>query len=121
VLCNQEFAGKINGSWGYSRTKNVLPISIANKKEVFTELYAKRLGRVHLECSDALSVIQRWDSPDSFFYCDPPYVGSDCDHYAGYTLTYFEQLLSCLSKIKGKFLLSSYPSDILSKWTNNNG
>jgi len=121
VLCNQGFAGKINGGWGYSRIKNALPISQAHKKEEFTERYAKRLGLVHLECSDGLSVIQRWDSPDSFFYCDPPYVGSTCGHYAGYTLNDFEQLLSCLSKIKGKFLLSSYPSDLLSTWTKNNG
>jgi len=120
VLCNQGFAGKINGGWGYSRNRNILPVLLANKKEQFNELYAKRLGRVHLECSDALTVIQRWDSPASFFYCDPPYVGSNCGHYDAYTQNDFEQLLSCLSKIQGKFLLSSYPSELLTAWTQEN-
>jgi len=38
-------------------------------------------------------------------------------HYDGYSLQDFEDLLKLLSEIKGKFLLSSYPSEILNKWT----
>ena len=38
-------------------------------------------------------------------------------HYKGYTEKDFENLLQLLSKIKGKFLLSSYPSEILEKYT----
>ena len=34
-------------------------------------------------------------------------------HYDGYSKEDFEALLRLLSEIKGKFLLSSYPSDIL--------
>jgi DNA adenine methylase len=38
-------------------------------------------------------------------------------HYKGYTEKDFEALLELLSKIKGKFLLSSYPSPLLEKYT----
>jgi len=44
-------------------------------------------------------------------------------HYSGYTDADLNELLSLLSKIKGKFLLSNYRSDILEaaikrhKWT----
>lgn len=38
-------------------------------------------------------------------------------HYGGYTIQNFEALLQTLSEVKGKFLLSSYPSEILSKYT----
>lgn len=38
-------------------------------------------------------------------------------HYDGYSLADFTELLENLSKIKGKFLLSSYPSDILKEYT----
>ena len=38
-------------------------------------------------------------------------------HYRGYTLEDYERLLEILSSIKGKFLLSSYPSDLLSKFS----
>jgi DNA adenine methylase len=37
-------------------------------------------------------------------------------HYGGYTADNFEELLVLLSKIKGKFLLSSYPSELLKKY-----
>jgi len=39
-------------------------------------------------------------------------------HYDGYTLDDFENLLKACSKIEGKFLLSSYPSDILTEYVN---
>lgn len=42
-------------------------------------------------------------------------------HYGGYTEKDFEALLTLLSTIKGKFLLSSYPSDVLSKYIETNG
>ena len=54
---------------------------------------------------------------NSFFYLDPPYFNSDCGHYDGYSKEDFEQLLDLLSKIEGKFILSSYPSEILKDYT----
>jgi hypothetical protein len=75
---------------------------------------------VQIECTDALRIINSRDSKDSFFYCDPPYFNSDCGHYDGYSKDDFENLLKQLSKIEGKFLLSSYPSDILSDFINAN-
>ena len=54
-----------------------------NKREAFTEEYAKRLHRVQIECCDALRVIRSRDTADTFFYIDPPYVGSDQGHYDG--------------------------------------
>jgi len=38
-----------------------------------------------------------------------------------YTVEDFELLLKTLSKIEGKFLLSSYPGDILKEYTKTNG
>jgi DNA adenine methylase len=37
---------------------------------------ADRLGRVQLECDDALRVIERFEGPDALFYIDPPYPAS---------------------------------------------
>jgi DNA adenine methylase len=42
-------------------------------------------------------------------------------HYGGYTEADFENLLQLLSKVEGKFLLSTYPSEILSKYVKENG
>jgi DNA adenine methylase len=68
------------------------------------------------ECTDALKIIKSRDHENSFFYCDPPYFNSDMGHYDGYSEQDFENLLSLLAKIKGKFLLSAYPSGILARY-----
>jgi DNA adenine methylase len=74
------------------------------------------LQNAQIECTDALRIIRSRDTEDSFFYCDPPYYNSDCGHYDGYSLEDFENLLKLLSEVKGKFLLSSYPSPILKEY-----
>ncbi|RZK29928.1 MAG: DNA adenine methylase, partial [Hymenobacter sp.] len=67
-----------------------------------------RLRKVHICHEDALRVISRWDSPQTFFYCDPPYVGTWCNHYEGYTLDDYKKLICALDNIQGSFMLSSY-------------
>ncbi|MGN8056098.1 DNA adenine methylase [Pedobacter sp. 22163] len=88
-----------------------------SKKEGFVEEMAIRLQNCQIECADALYIIGSRDTPGSFFYCDPPYYNSDCGHYDGYSEQDFEALLFLLPRIKGKFLLSSYPSPLLEKYT----
>lgn len=117
VICAQGFASKMDGPFGFDKTANTTSKRIANKRLNFTEQYTSRLEHVQIECADALYVISSRDHEGAFFYCDPPYVGSNCGHYKGYTEADYEALLSLLSGIKGKFLLSSYPSDLLKAFT----
>jgi DNA adenine methylase len=84
-----------------------------NKKREFTDAFEKRLMRTEVFCRDAVKLIKLKDTPDTFFYCDPPYVTADQGFYSGYTMENFDELLNALSKIQGKFLLSSYPEKIL--------
>lgn len=120
VLSSQGFAGQLDSSWGYDKSKNSTPKKIENKKEAFTIDLAMRLQQVQLECADALYIIRSRDTAESFFYVDPPYYNSDMGHYDGYSRDDFEALLTLLSGIKGKFLLSSYPSDILGDYSTKN-
>jgi DNA adenine methylase len=121
VLSTQSFSAALDGSWGFDKSDNTTSVKINNKKEQFTEELAIRLQTVQVECADALYIIKSRDTSDSLFYCDPPYFNSDCGHYDGYSKEDFEQLLKTLSEIKGKFLLSSYPSDILKQYVKANG
>lgn len=121
VLCSQGFAGKMDGPFGYDKTDNTTSKRIANKRINFTEAYRERLEKTQIECADALYIIDSRDHEQAFFYCDPPYIGSNCGHYKGYTEADFEALLQLLSDIRGKFLLSSYPSEILKKYTDRYG
>jgi DNA adenine methylase len=120
VMASQSFASMLDGNWGYDVKKASTSKKIANKRESFTEEYAIRLQNIQIECCDAIRIINSRDTKDSYFYCDPPYYNADMGHYDGYTIEDFEILLKTLSKIEGKFLLSSYPSDILTKYTEEN-
>jgi DNA adenine methylase len=120
VLTAMGFSSILGGSFGYDIAKRTTSKKIRNKRENFTEEFAIRLQEVQIECADAIRIIRSRDSINSFFYVDPPYFNSDMGHYDGYTKEDFEMLLDALSKIEGKFLLSSYPSDILSEYVKRN-
>ena len=75
-----------------------------------------RLEHTTIECYDANKVIKLYDRLETFHYIDPPYINANQGHYAGYTELMFETLLNTISEVKGKFLLSSYPSDLLTKF-----
>ena len=119
VATNQGFAGKI-GSWALSRD-NKIGKTLAGKREGFTKEYAERLKFTEIESDDGVKVIKHYDREDTFFYIDPPYLNSDCGHYKGYTEADYINLLNMLSSLKGKFLLSSYPSGILSEYIEKQG
>src|SRR5229473_3868265 len=73
---------------------------------------AQRLLRVQIENAPAAEVIQRYDSEDTLFYCDPPYVHEtrgDSKAY-GYEMTdaEHEQLARLLRTVRGAVALSSY-------------
>lgn len=70
----------------------------------------RRTRKVIIENKDCVKVIGQYDRPESFFYCDPPYVGTE-DYYLnvgenGFGLKDHIRLRDALMKIEGKFLLS---------------
>ncbi len=121
VLASQSFSSMLDGSWGYDVKGGCMVKRLKNKKANFTEHLAIRLQNVQIENTDALRVIRSRDHADAFHYCDPPYFNSDCGHYDGYSKEDFEALLKTLQACEGKFLMSSYPSDILSDYSKQNG
>ena len=118
VATNMGFSCKI-GSWGYDKYGKRVK-AFWNKKMIFDEAIVKRLERTQIESNDAYKVIESRDSIDAFHYVDPPYYNSNMGHYSNYSKTDYIMLLNTLSNIKGKFLLSSYPSDILDKYIQKN-
>ena len=66
------------------------------RKELFNDVYSKRLERASIFSRDALDVICKTDHEDTFHYIDPPYLNTDMGHYGGYTIEDFEKLLRLL-------------------------
>src|SRR5579885_1332597 len=77
----------------------------------------QRLLRVQIENSPAIEVIQRYDSPETLFYCDPPYPHDsrgDNNAYAHeMTDAQHRELAEILHNVQGKVALSSYRSVLM--------
>ncbi|WP_437193572.1 DNA adenine methylase [Planctomicrobium sp. SH527] len=74
-----------------------------------------RLSRVAIYCEPAADIIAREDDDQTFFYCDPPYMVETRSAKSAYTFEMSDEqhveLLETLGEIKGKFILSGYPSE----------
>jgi DNA adenine methylase len=80
---------------------------------------ADRLLRVQIENLPALEVIKKYDSPQTLFYCDPPYphrARGDSKAYA-YEMSDkdHEQLADLLHSVKGMVAISGYHCDLLDR------
>jgi len=69
------------------------------------------------ENMDFQEVIEKYDSPTTYFYADPPYYKTE-DYYANHEfgIETHERLANCLKSIKGQFSLSYYDFPQLSEW-----
>lgn len=119
MLTTTGFGSRLDSIWGHD-VKGKRIRTFRHKQAHFTKKLSDRLKNTHIECCDAIKVIRDNDAADSLFYVDPPYVGADQGHYAGYTQPDFDALLNALTRIKGKFLLSSYPNNNLTKCVQEN-
>jgi DNA adenine methylase len=120
VLSHQSFYAILDNTWKCSKSRSV-STQIQTRKENFTDKFAKRLERTSIFSRDALDVIKKADHEEAFHYIDPPYFQADMGHYGGYSVNDFERLLQLLTSLKGRFMLSSYPSDLLSKYASQSG
>lgn len=108
------FGGKYCDSddWGYTRSKPAYDMSRVKAK---FKVAHERLSGVYIENRSFEEVIRRYDSPDTFFYCDPPYWG-----LSGYLYKFAEKdhlrLRDMLSQIQGKFLLSINDHPQVREW-----
>lgn len=79
----------------------------------------QRLLRVQIENAAAIEIIQRYDSEETLFYCDPPYPHDSRGdaHAYGYEMTDNDhrELAEVLIGLKGKVALSGYHCDLLDK------
>ena len=85
---------------GVARTRTVAGIRDVAKR------VTQRLQTVSIEWLDWEQCLERYDGPDSFFFCDPPYLGTE-----GYDIPFGEReqvaLAGRLRSLKGKFLMTN--------------
>lgn len=116
VLSKISFASMLDGAFGYDFSGG-MPKKVNNAKDEFTGQLCRRLENVTIENRDALEVIACYDSLTSFHFVDPPYVNSDCGHYEGsFNEQNLEVLLKLLETVKGKFMLTMFPLDLIEQY-----
>ena len=123
VKQRQAFSGIPNpseGHWKFTKYKsggNNPPINNINCVQRLNVIIS-RLLKIQIDNRPATDVIIRNDTPDTLFYCDPPYVGSsrakaadqvyknemsDDDH---------RELANVLHNVKGRVAISGHRSDL---------
>lgn len=72
----------------------------------------ERLRGVYVDETSFEVCIEKWDSLETFFYCDPPYPDTGITYRNSFDVEDFQRLVDLLQTIKGKFMLSCYPLDV---------
>lgn len=106
----------------------VNPMLLASNKwtkvKFCIEKVAWRLRKVLIECRPWQQVVDRFDAKDTFLYADPPYLWSTRTTKTMYShemdSKQHADLLERLGEVKGKVMLSGYPSplydELLADW-----
>ncbi len=122
---NNSFMNKVSGSSGmkYSNDQGSSHSeSLNNYKKYFDEKFVRRIEHSFIENDDAIKILRSRNVKDAFHYQDPPYINTYQGHYAGYAEEEYLKLLNFnQEECRGKFLLSSYNSDMLQDYIERNG
>lgn len=119
VTARQSFSGNFAISWSFSRAASSRGMAMSASKwlsaiDALPEFHV-RIMRVQIECDDWRVVLYNYDTPDTLFYLDPPYVHdtrsggryahemTDSDH---------AELITAIQAIEGMVLLSGYDNPI---------
>ena len=91
-----------------------------SKIEHLPKIHA-RLMRVQIECNDWRKILDTYDTPNTFFYLDPPYV-PDTRRDGGYKHEMIDEdhseLIERIQTLNGKVMLSGYESPVYDRLTN---
>lgn len=97
--------GKVKGrNYGVTIDRTTPRLNLVRIEEEMTAVHF-RLLNVRVENLPWQDLIKRYDRPDTFFYCDPPYHGHP-DYKHNLVLEDYIEMARVLSAIKGKFILS---------------
>ena len=114
VNLNQSFANKLNAGWGTAIASQNQAATWNNRRSCLNAAL-DRLKDVYISSEDAIRCIDRWDSPQSLLYCDPPYPDTNQGHYGGYTIEDWAALCDNLDSCQSSYILSNYDQTIAPK------
>ncbi|GIW67792.1 MAG: DNA methyltransferase [Candidatus Parcubacteria bacterium] len=109
------FSGSLNAGFSYS-IKDKIDVKRFRNKVDKLELFSDRLKYVQIENIDFAELINKYDTQDTLFYLDPPYVADTRRTFNDYKHELnndrHKELVDMLLNIKGNAVLSGYNNDI---------
>lgn len=116
----QSISGVIGNAWSYciltSNSQNAKTVDKWNNSIAKIPKFAERFKSVQIENLPAVEVIKKYDTPDTFFYCDPPYVMDTRVGGSRYQCEMTDEehieLSEVLKKVKGKVAISGYNGEL---------
>lgn len=107
--------------WATSvRTRRHMAESVSKYLSAIDSLpaIADRFRTVLVESLPAVDLLAKYDATDAFFYCDPPYLPETrylqkaTVYGCEMTVEDHEQLLNAILPLRGKVMISGYPSEL---------
>jgi DNA adenine methylase len=117
VAVTQSHSGMVHKTnWGRFFKSNMSTAWVSALSRL--DLVHNRIRNVLLHNEDAFSIIEKYDSRDTFFYLDPPYPKIVRSHKKLYRHEFedHERLLKILREISGKFIISSYDNSLYDEY-----
>jgi len=124
TVMRQSFGGRFGSGWGFvvTASRGGMANTTSNWLGAIDGLQRahERIQRVQIECRDWRQILATYDTPDTLFYVDPPYVMetrrdggyahemTDADHAA---------LVTALLSLKGAAVVSGYAHPIYDRLT----
>ena len=115
IVARMSFGGQFGGGWGFAITEGVRGISKQCSSwlsiiEMLPQIH-QRIMMVQIEHRDFRDIINLYDTKDTLFYVDSPYVpetrrGGEYEHEM--SIEDHKDLVNLLLQVKGKVLLSGY-------------
>lgn len=101
--------------WRHSTKAHQSPAKGYHAAVAALESFAWRMRYVQIDCRDFREVIQVYDSPETLFYVDPPYIGREKMYAGGFGEKDHRDLASMLGSIQGKAIVSYYADPLLNE------
>ena len=114
VVMRLSVGGRFGAGWGYSVTSDKRVRTFRNSIAAL-DAVADRFRNVQVECNDFRKILKAYDTPETFFYLDPPYVHDTRSPYfypEEMTLDDHRELVELLLNLRGQALLSGYRHEV---------
>jgi DNA adenine methylase len=105
--------GCMNTGWRHSVNPRQNPARSYQSACQRMQAFANRMKHVMIERLDFRKIIEKYDTEDTLFYVDPPYIGRERYYAGGFTESDHRELALMLNAIKGKAIVSYYDDPLL--------